>query len=237
MKFTIHKQLTYFKSSLEFENLNLKKNFHVTTEINHCWMGVTILGDFLCTAPLPNTGQWFRRYWCINSPSNNINLEVKHCYIDSLTPVRCCSEFEFVILKHILWIGISSTSCEIDDRWMARSAERSTSIKTKMAPSHYRNQGWQIYLIPYDITRPQWVKDSRCINKSMKMLSLILLMTFHLSDQCLKENSDYHLEQKWTTDLNETPFFSLNIRESNSKYFLSRKLMIKILSAKLQLFC
>ena len=69
------------------------------------------------------------------------------------------------IFKFILLLDILSTSFEICHKWVPlnpvddKSALVQVMAWCRQAPSHYLNQCWPRSLMPYGITRPQWVKS------------------------------------------------------------------------------
>ena len=73
--------------------------------------------------------------------------------------------FRHVIFKHILVIDGWSISCEIALQWMSLdfTDDQSTLVQIMawchQAKSHYLSQCWPRSLLPYCITRPQWVKS------------------------------------------------------------------------------
>ena len=70
------------------------------------------------------------------------------------------------IFKLILWINSFSNSCEITLGWMPQETfdDKSTLVHVmawcRQATSHYLSQGWSLSMLPYGITRPQWVNSS-----------------------------------------------------------------------------
>ena len=80
--------------------------------------------------------------------------------INSLDPERCGSNFRGLFSKLISWIDIMSTSCEIDLMSVSQD-DKSTLIQvmtwSHQATSHYLNQCWPRSMLPYGITRSQWV--------------------------------------------------------------------------------
>ena len=70
-----------------------------------------------------------------------------------------------VIFKHMLGIIFtSSISCEITLRWISENTfdDKSTLVQVMawchQATSPYLSQCWLRSMLPYDVTRPQWVK-------------------------------------------------------------------------------
>ena len=66
--------------------------------------------------------------------------------------------------KLILWLDILSTSFEICHRWVPQNPiDKSTLVQVmtwcRQAPSHHLNQCWPRSLMPYGVTKPQWVKS------------------------------------------------------------------------------
>ena len=82
--------------------------------------------------------------------------------------------FRFVILKWILVIDSWGISCEIALIWMSLDLNdgKSTLVQVMawchQVTSHYLSQCWPRSLLPYGVTRPQWVKS--IIMSGMKLL-------------------------------------------------------------------
>ena len=83
--------------------------------------------------------------------------------INSLAPGKFEWNFRHVIVKQILVIDERSISCEIALIWMSLdfSDDQSTLVQVmawcRQATSHYLSQCWPRFMLPYGITRPQWV--------------------------------------------------------------------------------
>ena len=83
--------------------------------------------------------------------------------VNSLAPGKLEWNFRHVIFKQILMIDGWGISCEIALIWMSLdfTDDQSTSVQVmawcRQATSHYLSQCWSRSLLPYDVTRPQWV--------------------------------------------------------------------------------
>ena len=86
-----------------------------------------------------------------------------NCGINSLSPGEFEWNFRYVIFKRILVIGGWGISCEIALIWMSLdfTDDQSTLVQVmpwcQQATSHYLSQCWPKSLLPYGVTRPQWV--------------------------------------------------------------------------------
>ena len=84
--------------------------------------------------------------------------------INSLAPGKFELNFRHVIFKQILVIDGWGISCEIALIWMSLdfTDDQWTLFQVMawchQATSHYLSQCWPISLLPYGVTRPQWVK-------------------------------------------------------------------------------
>ena len=87
-------------------------------------------------------------------------------HFNTLAPGRYRSNLKRVISEHLLRINIMSTSLEIPLGWMLQSAfdDKSTVVQVMawccQATSRYLNQCWSNTMLPYAISRPQWVNSS-----------------------------------------------------------------------------
>ena len=85
-------------------------------------------------------------------------------WVNSLAPGKFEWNFRYVIFKWVSVIDGWCISCDIDLIWMSLdfNDEQSTLVQVmawcRQAPSHYLNQCWRRSLLPYGVTRPQWVK-------------------------------------------------------------------------------
>ena len=82
---------------------------------------------------------------------------------NTLAPGKFEWNFRHVIFKQIFVIDGWGISCEIAITWMSLdfTDDQSTLVQVmawcRQATSHYLNQCWPWFLLPYGITRPQWV--------------------------------------------------------------------------------
>ena len=81
-----------------------------------------------------------------------------------LAPGRPRCHFKTAIFNLVLLIVIFTSSKDNALRWMPRDLndDKSTLVQVmawcRQAPSHYPSQCWPSSMLPYDVTRPQWVK-------------------------------------------------------------------------------
>ena len=84
-------------------------------------------------------------------------------FFNSLVPGKFEWNFRHAIFKQILVIDCWGISCEIALLWMSLdfTDDQSTLVQVMawchQATSHYLSQCWPRSLLPYGITRPQWV--------------------------------------------------------------------------------
>ena len=87
--------------------------------------------------------------------------------INTLAPGKFEWNFKHVIFKQILVIDAWCISCEIALIWMSLdfTDDQSTLVQVmawcRQATSHYLSQCWPRSLLPYGVTRPQWVNTMR----------------------------------------------------------------------------
>ena len=113
----------------------------------------------------------------------------------TLSPEKFKWNFRYVNFKWILVIGGWHIFCEIALIWMSLdfTDDQSTLVQVmawcRQATSHYLSQCWPRSLMPYSITRPQWVNliwlgDAYNVNEHAKAyhnFSYILIATSVLS--------------------------------------------------------
>ena len=101
-----------------------------------------------------------------NRSLNSIGPGTIQWYPNSLAPGRFERNFNQVIFNLTLVIAGWGISCKIALRWMSLhlTGDKSTLVQVMawccQAISHYLSQCWLSSLLPYGITRPQWVKTS-----------------------------------------------------------------------------
>ena len=84
-------------------------------------------------------------------------------WVNSLAPGKFEWNFRHVIFKQILVVDGWGISCEIALIWMSLdfTDDQSTLVHAmawcRQAASHYLSQCWPSSLVPYGVTRPQWV--------------------------------------------------------------------------------
>ena len=97
------------------------------------------------------------------------------CWLNSLAPGRSGCDSKNGIFNLVLLIGIFRLSRDNALRWMPQDLtdDKSTLVQVmawcRQATSHYLNQCWPRSLLPYGITRPQWVKENAFQNGIFKM--------------------------------------------------------------------
>ena len=95
-------------------------------------------------------------------------IGARHCGItrtkvNSLAPGKFEWYFRYLIFQIISVIDGWVISCEFALRWMSLDLtdDKSPLVQVmawcRQATSHYLSQWWPRYLLPYGITRPQWV--------------------------------------------------------------------------------
>ena len=88
--------------------------------------------------------------------------------INTLAPGRFQFHFRKAILKLSLVDYGWGISYKIAFRWMPLDLtdDKSTLVQLmvwcRQATSHYLSQCWPRSLLPYGVTRPQWVKSTKC---------------------------------------------------------------------------
>ena len=86
-------------------------------------------------------------------------------YFNSLASVRSECHSRNIIFNLVLLIGIFRSSHDNALRWMPQDLtdDKSTLVQVmawcRQAPSHYLSQCRLCPLLPYDVTRPQWVNS------------------------------------------------------------------------------
>ena len=104
-------------------------------------------------------------------------------YYHSLAPGRFyLMTFRWLIIMLILVIDDWCISCEIDIRWMWQdfTDDKSTLVQVmdwcRQATSHYLSQRWPRSMLPYGITRPQWVNCAQWCHLYRSVSTLAQLM-------------------------------------------------------------
>ena len=88
--------------------------------------------------------------------------------------IRCGSNFRCILLKPVIQNSSLGTHCQ---GWMPENFtdDKSTLVQVMawchQAPSHYLSQYWPRSMLPYGITRPQWVN----------MIHMLPLLLYHCS--------------------------------------------------------
>ena len=90
-------------------------------------------------------------------------------WVNSLAPGRFPRNFRWLICKPVFVIDGWGLSCDTALGWMSQDPidDKSTSVQVmswcRQETSHYLSQCWPISMLPYGVTRPQWV-NVRCIH-------------------------------------------------------------------------
>ena len=97
--------------------------------------------------------------------TTELNIDSGDLYtINSLAPGIFEWNFKYVIFTWILVIDGWGICCEIVLKWMSLdfTDDQSTLVQVMawchQATSYYLSQCWPRFLLPYGVTRPQWVK-------------------------------------------------------------------------------
>ena len=98
---------------------------------------------------------------------------------NSLSPGRSEFDSKNVIFNLVLLIGIFRSSHDNALQWMPQDLtdDKSTLVQVmawcRQATSHYLSQCWLSSLLPYGVTRPQWVKlanSALCYGNSVESM-------------------------------------------------------------------
>ena len=121
---------------------------------------------------------------------------------NSLDPGKFEWNFSYVIFKHILVIDDRGISCEIALTWKPQDLtdDKSTLVQVMawchQATSHYLSHWWPWSLLPYGVTRPQWVNSltfERCNYKLelviFKLISCPDMYVEHFLCNCSRGNA------------------------------------------------
>ena len=98
-------------------------------------------------------------------------------FLNSLAPGRFEQNFRKVIFKLISVTDCWGISCEIALRRMPLDLtdDKSTLVQVMVwchqATSHYLSQCWPRFMLPYGVTRPQWVKLNSACRRFNKLQS------------------------------------------------------------------
>ena len=116
--------------------------------------------------PSQNCGQlWDYPQWQKKPALWTTGVVYARDWINSLTTGKFWWNFRYLIFQKISVIDGWGISCELALRWMSLDLtdDKSTLVQVMawchQATSHYLNQCWPRSLLPYGVTRPQWVKD------------------------------------------------------------------------------
>ena len=99
---------------------------------------------------------------------------------NSLAPGRPRCYFKTAISNLVLLIGIFTSSKDNALRWMPRDLtnDKSTLVQVMacchQATGHYLSQCWPSFILPYDVTRPQWVKKCMHVTSNTWQMEMIL---------------------------------------------------------------
>ena len=145
----------------------LQQTWHPGTDL-----GVPQYSQVVCDCSSRRSCQWSS--WSVTSvtdapPSAAENNEgwwksIIKCYVNSLAPGRSECDLKNVIFNLVLLIGIFS-SHDNALRWMPQDLtdDKSTLVQVmawcRQATSHYLSRCWLSSLLPYGVSRPQWVNS------------------------------------------------------------------------------
>ena len=108
---------------------------------------------------------WLSTDYCVNNRRQFSFLWRNEKFVlNSLAPGRIEQKFREVIFKPIQVTDGWDISCKIAFRWMPLNLTDDKSILVQVmawcrqATSHYLSQCWPRSMLPYGVTRPQWVK-------------------------------------------------------------------------------
>ena len=96
--------------------------------------------------------------------------------INSLAPVRCCSDFKNIIFELIMQDSILATHCDIVLMWMAENLTNNLSKLVQVMAwchqiaSHYLINCWPRSLLPCGVTGPQWALHMGTWTKTVEFL-------------------------------------------------------------------
>ena len=115
------------------------------------------------------------------------------CEFNSLAPGWFEWNFDKSVLKLILVTAALGIFCETTLRWMSLDLTDDKSILVQVmawchqATSHYLSQRWPRSLTPYDVTRPQWLKDVFFYHCKYHIVCNVLHNSQCLNNPCLCE--------------------------------------------------
>ena len=116
-------------------------------------------------------------------------------WVNSLAPGKFEWNFRHVFFKQILVTDGWGISCEIGITWMSLdfADDQSTLVQImawcRQATSHYLSQCWPRSLLPYGVTRPQWVNLTHCVWPSLCTAPLWDICV-HLANRCPSPDLD-----------------------------------------------
>ena len=149
---------------------------HTSTgaESQPCWQKWSIWVQFIIQLIfpwakwLPFPLQYFQMHYCENQcwPDSLMHIcGTRVRWVNSLAPGKFEWNFRYVIFQGILLTDGWGISCEIALIRLSVdfTDDQSTLVQVmawcRQATSHYLSQCWPRSLMPYGVTRPQWVKD------------------------------------------------------------------------------
>ena len=118
--------------------------------------------------------------------------------INSLAPGKLAWNFKQVIFKRILVIDSWCISCEIALIWM------SLDFTDDRRQSHYLSQCWHRSLLPYGVTRPQWVQVMAGSLLSTKPLLEPMLIPGSSITECVQTKCN---KFQWNMNSNTNQYF------------------------------
>ena len=148
----------------------------------------------------------------MHTTRNYIHYPIIKSSFNSLSPVRCGSNFRSVIFKHIIQNSSLGTQCEIVLRWIQQNLmnEKSTLVQvmawSHQAISHCLSQWWYRSILSYGITGPQWVNGFLLHrDKTIQVFTWFMLQYLfnHSNANLMHIHRDHfvHAPNQWETRL------------------------------------
>ena len=153
----------------------------VTPATRFWYIYIPTMPDNWCYMMEQTYGEWM----------NTTLLEVQLCvYFNSLAPGRPGCHFKTAIFNLILLIGFFRSFHNNAPRWMLWDLTdgKSTLVQLmawcRQATSHYLSQCWPSSMLPYGVTRPQWVKEMAVMIFLLRFTYLPHMHCTNLSVSC-----------------------------------------------------
>ena len=132
-------------------------------------MNVAILNKTWCNTLNTYSALWMLMAWCTSTRASATTVLIGHpcissrLWVNSLAPGKFELNSRYVIFKQILVNDGWGISCAIALKWMSLdfTDDQSTLVQVmawcRQAASHYLSQCWLRSMLPYGVTRLQWV--------------------------------------------------------------------------------